>query len=219
MKRLRHPACFRLVAIVAAGFAVGCLGSSPNVNLYTMNPVSDSSVAGSSDGLAIGVGPIRVPRYLDRPEWVTRPGSSTSQLDVDEYRQWAGGFSSNVLQVLGEDLGAKLGTQRVVVYPAQTGFPLDYRIVVDFQAFEGVGGEAVELRASWVIRTGSAGTERGPWIGQSTIRTAIAGGGADALVAAHNEALDRLADTIAARIKSLPVSEAGTGDSGDQSAD
>lgn len=217
MKRLRHPARCRVVVIVAAGLAVSCLGSSPNVSLYTMNPVSESPAAGASDGLAIGVGPIRVPRYLDRPEWVTRPGGSTSRLAVDDYRHWAGGFSSNVLSVLGENLGARLGTQRVVVYPAQAAFPLDYRVAVDFHAFEGVDGEALELRASWVIRAGSAGG--GPWSGQSTMRRSIAGAGSEGLVAAHNEALALLADAIASRIEGLAKIEAHSDASDDQLPD
>jgi uncharacterized lipoprotein YmbA len=208
MKLLRHAAICKVAAIVAAGLAVGCLGSSPNVSFYTMNAVSDSAVTGAADGLAIGVGPIRVPRYLDRPELVMRPGGSTSQLEIDDFRHWAGGFSSNVLSVLGENLGAKLGTQRVVVYPVPAAFSLDYRVAVDFQAFEATGGEALVLRANWVIRSGSG--EGGPWSGQSSIRRPIADGGPDALVAAHNEALALLADEIASRIKSLPVSEAGS---------
>jgi uncharacterized lipoprotein YmbA len=217
MKPLRHSLSCWLVATLVASFALGCLGSSPKVILYTMNAVSDSQTTPVSDGLSIGVGPIRVPRYLDRPEWVTRPGGSTARLEVDDQRRWAGGFSANVLSALGENLGAKLGTQRVVVYPVQSPFPLDYRIAVDFHAFESVDGEALELRANWVIRAGSG--EDGPWSGQSTIRRAIAGGGSDAIVAAHNEALDLLAGTIAARIESLPVSGSGGDGSDGQPSD
>jgi len=205
MRLLGHAAICRATVIVAAAFALNCLGSSPNVSLYTMSAVSSSSKVASADGPAIGVGPIRVPRYLDRPDWVTRPDRSTSRLEIDDARRWAGGFSANVLSVLAEDLGAKLGTQRVLVYPAQAAFPLDYRIAVDFQAFEGIGGEALELRANWVIRRGSG--KGGPWTGQSTMRRPIAGSGPDALVAAHNEALGLLADAIASRIVSLPASE------------
>jgi len=183
MKLLRHAAICKVAAIVAAGLAVGCLGSSPNVSLYTMNAASDSLATGGSDDLAIGVGPIRVPRYLDRPEWVTRAGGSTSKLEIDDFRHWAGGFSSNVLSVLGENLAAKLGTQRVVIYPVPAAFSLDFRVAVDFQAFEAIGGEALVLRANWVIRAGSAGN--GPWSGHFAIRRPIAGGGPDALVTAH----------------------------------
>jgi hypothetical protein len=213
MKPFRHPAIYRVAAIVAAGLAAGCLGSSPKVSLYTMNAVFDTRASGTPDGLAIGVGPIRVPRYLDQPEWVTRPGGSTSRLEVDDIRRWAGGFSSNVLSALGENIGAKLDTQQVVVYPAQSPFALDYRIGVDFHAFEGVGGNAVVLRANWVIRSGSAGG--GPWSGYFATRRDIAGGGSEGFVAAHNEALALLADAIASRIEELAKAKALTDASGD----
>ncbi len=108
MKLLRHPASCKVAAIVAAGLVVGCLGSSPNVRLYTMNVASDSLATSAPDGLAIGVGPIRVPRYLDRPEWVTRPGGSTPRLEVDDSRRWAGGFSSNILSALSGTLNAEM---------------------------------------------------------------------------------------------------------------
>jgi hypothetical protein len=217
MKLLRHAASCRVAAIVAAGLAVGCLGSSPKVSLYTMNAASDSLATSAPDGLAIGVGPIRVPRYLDRPEWVTRPGGSTSRLEVDDIRRWAGGFSSNVLSTLGENLGAKLDTHQVVVYPAQTALALDYRIAVDFHAFEGIGGDEVVLRASWVIRAGSAGG--GPWSGYFATRRDIAGGGPEGLVTAHNEALVLLADAIASRIEDLAKAKASADASDDQPSD
>jgi hypothetical protein len=213
MKPFRHPAIYRVAAIVAAGLAVGCLGSSPKVNFYTMNAVSDTRATGTPDGLAIGVGPIRVPRYLDQPEWVTRPGGSTSRIEVDDVRRWAGGFSSNVLSALGENIGAKLDTQQVVVYPAQTAFALDYRVGVDFHTFEGIGGKAVVLRASWVIRPGGAGG--GPWSGYFATRRDIAGGGPEGLVTAHNEALALLADAITSRIEDLAKAKALTDASGD----
>jgi len=200
MTLLRHPASGTLVAIVAAGLAVGCLGSSPNVSLYTMNAISAAAATGAPDGLAIGVGPIRLPRYLDRPEWVTRSGGSSAQIEVDDYRQWAGGFSSNVLSALGQDLGAKLGTQRVVIYPAPTAFALDYRVAVDFHEFEAIGGDALVLRANWVIRAGSG--DAGPWSGQATIRRNVAGG-SEGFVGANHDALDQLADAIALRIEDL----------------
>jgi uncharacterized lipoprotein YmbA len=121
------------------------------------------------------------------------------------------------LSTLGENLGAKLDTQQVVVYPAQTAFVLDYRIAVDFHAFEGIGGDEVVLRASWVIRAGSAG--RGPWSGYFATRRDIAGGGSEDLVTAHNEVLALLADAIASRIEDLEKAKAHTDATDDQPSD
>ncbi len=198
-----------IAAIVAAGIALGCLGRSPAVSLYTMNSVADRSAAAASDGLAIGLGPVSVPRYLDRPEWVTRSAGSTSRLEVDDYRLWAGGFSSNVLAALAPNLAAALGTQRVVVYPAQAPFPLDFRVSLDFERFEGIGDDELVLSARWIVRAG-AGADS--WSGQSEIRKPLGGGGSDALVAAHDAALGALADAIAAQIAGLAAGASGVGD-------
>ncbi len=216
MKLLRHPASCKLAAIVAAGLVIGCLGSSPTIEFYTMNAASDPVFSAVPDSLAIGVGPIRVPRYLDRPEWVTRPGGSTSRLEINGVRRWAGGFSTNVLSALGENLGIKLNTQQVVVYPSLIAIPLDYRIGVNFQAFEVIDKDALVLRANWVIRAGKAGG--GPWSGHFATRRSIVGGSPDGFVAAHNEALDLLASTIASRIESLAKARASTEGSENQHA-
>ena len=97
MKWFRHPAGYKVVAIVAAGLAVGCLGSSPRVSFFTMNALSDSMSTSAPDGLAIGVGPIRVPRYLDQPEWVMQ----WENIDARGHFQTAGplrdGREENVL--------------------------------------------------------------------------------------------------------------------------
>jgi uncharacterized lipoprotein YmbA len=152
-----------------------------------------------AEDLAIGVGPVQLPGYLDRPELVTR--AEVSQLDVDEYNRWAGGLESNLLRALGDNLGTRLATPRVVVYPTDAPFPLDYRVTLDVQEFEGRPGHELVLRVRWVIRASDPG--RGPWSGQSLIRRPLSGGGVEALVAGHDEAVGELADTIASRIASL----------------
>jgi len=217
MKLLRNRALRAAAAIAAAGCAVSCLGSSPNVTFYTMKGVAGSPVAGAPAGLAVGVGPIRVPRYLDRPELVRRPDESSSRLEVDDFSRWAGGFASNVLSALGENLGVDLDTEKVIVYPTEVPFALAYRVAVDFRAFEGVSGDALVLRANWLIR--AIGSENGPWTGQSTIRRAIAGSGNEALVAAHNEALGLLAEAIAKRIAELEQAGVRRSAAGDPPSD
>jgi uncharacterized lipoprotein YmbA len=89
----------------------------------------------------------------------------------------------------------------VVVYPTDAPFPLDYRVTLDVQEFEGRPGHELVLRVRWVIRASDPG--RGPWSGQSLIRRPLSGGGVEALVAGHDEAVGELADTIASRIASL----------------
>ena len=65
-----------VAAIALVGLVFGCLGRSPQIRFYTMSSVSGTSVAAVADDLSIGVGPARLPRYLDRPQLVTRADCS-----------------------------------------------------------------------------------------------------------------------------------------------
>jgi len=208
MSALRRLMTRGVAAIALTGLALGCLGRSPQIRLYTMSAVPGSPIAEVADDLAIGVGPVRLPRYLDRPQLVTR--AEASQLDVDDFNRWAGGFGSNLLRALGDDLGTRLGTQRVVVYPADAPFPLDYRVALDVQEFEGRPGHELVLRARWVIRESVEG--RGPWSGQSLIRQPLSSGAVETLVATHDQAVGLLADAIASRIASLASESRDTGE-------
>jgi uncharacterized lipoprotein YmbA len=214
MSALRRVTTRGIAAIALAGLALGCLGRSPQVRFYTMSGMPGPSTAEVAEDLAIGVGPVQLPGYLDRPELVTR--AEGSQLEVDEYNRWAGGLESNLLRALGDDLGTRLATQRVVVYPTDAPFPLDYRVTLDVQEFEGRPGHELVLRVRWVIRAPDAG--RGPWSGQSLIRRSLSGGGVEDLVAGHDEAVGLLADAIASRIAELAAERRDAGESSPDAA-
>ena len=92
----------------------------------------------SRPDLGLVVGPIELPRYLDRDEIVTRDAAHAI-VPWDEHR-WGGSLRSDVLRVLGDDLGTLLGTTRVAVYPVEAHFPVSYRVLLDVLEFEGVAG-------------------------------------------------------------------------------
>jgi uncharacterized lipoprotein YmbA len=142
---------------------------------------------------------VSLPRYLDQPQLVTRVGGS--QLAYDELHRWAGGFEPNVLRALGDDLSARLGTKRVVAYPAEAPFPLAYRVTLDIFRFDGRPGGEMVLRARWILHDGSG--EEGPWSEEAEIRHPLPDADVQSLVAAHDAALGVLAGEIAARIEDL----------------
>jgi hypothetical protein len=189
-----------LAAIAAA--ALGCLGQSPPVHQYALPPVAGRTGAGSPGELAIALGPVSLPRYLDVPQIATRIGSS--ELAFDEYHRWAGSFEANVVSALSENLRSRLGTERVFTDRAASPFPIAFQVAVDFQQFEGRPGEELILRALWFVREEVAGgaADARLWSGQTTIRQPVAGRDVESLVAAHAAALGGLAEALAARIAS-----------------
>jgi uncharacterized lipoprotein YmbA len=99
--------------------------------------------------LTIGVGPVTLPPYLDRPQIVTR--ASRTKLELGEFDQWAAPLQDTFARVLAEDLSLLLGTDRVLLHPWPRTTDVDYQVTVDVIRFDGgVGGEVV-LAVRWSL--------------------------------------------------------------------
>jgi uncharacterized lipoprotein YmbA len=150
----------RLFSRIATGLAVlllvnGC-ASSPPSSFYTLTPmVEDGGDAGRRDTrlalsqLALGVGPVSFPRFLDRPQVVRRQGSN--ELLLDEFHRWGGSLEDDFARVFAENLGRLLGTSRVLVFPSELRMELDFRVLAEVIAYEAGPGDQAELRVRWAV--------------------------------------------------------------------
>ncbi len=189
------------VALVAAG-VTGCLGGSPRLEYFTLR-----SAAGAAAGpalaalpeLGIAVGPLEIPRYLDRPEIVTQDGSN--RLVVADAHRWGGSLRSDILRVVADDLGRLLGTPRVAVYPVEARFPARYRILLDVREIESVQGVSVTLLARWTVASMADGSALA--IEEARIEQPVASASFDDLVAAQSAAFGTLSRRIAERVTAL----------------
>ena len=145
---LPTPGTVAASVIIAVALLTGCLGRSPSTQHYSLQPVQGHTVEGTSH-LALSVGPARLPRYLDRPQMVTREGN---EVGIDEFNRWAGGLEANVLRALSANLAARLQTERVVTAPMEAPFPIDYQVLVDVDELVAVDGAELMLRARWVVK-------------------------------------------------------------------
>ena len=196
-----------LLLVLPALVAGGCLGRSPTTQFFTLGSIDAAgtpSVATRPE-LGLAVGPIEFPRYLDRPEIVTRDGAHG--LALSNANRWAGSLRTDVLRVVADDLGQLLTTPRVVVFPNEPTFRLDYRVLLDFREFEGVPGDSVVLRARWTVVSASDGKALAVEEAHVVEPTLSASFGD--LVAAQRAALGTMSRAIAARLATLPVPAGG----------
>ena len=190
-----------LVMLILAG----CAGS-PSARFYQLNPLpsatSDTGGASTQRRLAIAIGPVRIPDYLDRPQIVTRAGGN--ELNFSEFNRWAGSLESDVARVLTENVSILLPPDRfsVVLWTPylESRLPASYRVEVLVERFEGTPGESLMLKAQWEVfaHDRSSLLKRESLIGER-----INGGGYDALVAAMSSALERLSRDISGGIGSI----------------
>ncbi|HEU5194058.1 MAG TPA: PqiC family protein [Methylomirabilota bacterium] len=164
--------------------------------------------AAADTGPTVGVGPVLIAGYLDRTAIVTR--NADGQLDVSMYQRWAEPLELGVAQTLVSELAARLGTERVIVYPWRGRFErvIDYQVGVVVIRFDGTLGRDVTLDARWRIVDREL---REIGLKRSTITQPVNGDGYPALVTAMNQAVAGLGGEIAAEIRALPGKRAAGG--------
>ena len=135
--------CAWLVLLGLAGCA-----ATPTSNFFVLTAAETLTPAKAS-ALALSIGPVDLPRYLDRPQIVSREGDN--RLDVDEFNRWGGALDEEISRALAKQLGASLGTDRVFSYPSRLATDSDYRIALDIQAFDGRRGDDVTMALVWSL--------------------------------------------------------------------
>ena len=184
-------------------FFVAACSSTPPVAYYTLNTLPEMQqeipAAVMDDTLAIGVGPVEFPKFLDRPQIVTR--KSQNQIEVSEFHRWAGSFPGDFSRVLAKNISILLPSDRVAVYPWGEQFSPTYRVKLDVEQFDGQLGERVVLDVTWMV-TDQEGTNK-LVVRKSLIEEPVSDKTYEALVVAESNALVTLSRTIVEEIRNL----------------
>ncbi|MDX8412898.1 MAG: PqiC family protein [Mariprofundales bacterium] len=127
----------------------GC-GSTPThyFVLTATTPVVDAA----HPDLSVEINELRLPKYLDRPQIVSR--SSANQLNLEEHEQWAGKLRDNMIRMLAKNLGKALGTSQIVIAPYRPSEPSAVRVMVEILRFERMGDGHIQLDAQWRLTNG-----------------------------------------------------------------
>ncbi len=130
-----------------------CVGKSDPSNFYMLQPIEASIVPSKSvlenNHIAVQVGPIIMPAYLDRSQIVMT--TKTNQLIIDEFSRWAEPLTNNFSRVLVENLSQLLKTPNI--YPYNSGNSQDARIQVSVfvTRFDVTKDGDAYLNAFWMI--------------------------------------------------------------------
>ncbi len=201
---------FRILILLTL-FLAAC-GAKTSYRYYTLAPVPSGtdgrSVGPGAPQVVLGIGPVTIPDYLDRPQIVTR--TSRNELTLSEYRRWAGSFGSDASRVLEENLDTMLSADGVAVVSWRRGVPNDYRVAVQITRFDVTEGADVELKAQWVIYAKDG--KQVLLLRESDIRKPVTGSGYDPAVEGMGQALADLSRDILQGVRL--VRESGVGAQG-----
>ncbi|PLC48444.1 hypothetical protein CR159_18085 [Pollutimonas subterranea] len=193
-----NPGRIFYAVLLIAGLAA-C--ASPTRQYYTLLPastVADSSAVETkaSPKFAISVQPVELPEQVDRPQIVINDANAAQVTPLNS-ALWASPLSDEIRNALSNALSRQLGVLDIASGGTPESLPI-WRINVRVQRFDSVYNERAVLDATWRL---TPVHQRGKKtiICRAEVQVPVETG-MSALIAGHQEALQKLAALIAAQL-------------------
>jgi uncharacterized lipoprotein YmbA len=189
-----------LTVWTAALFAISGCGTSPPTHFFTLTPMAPATRSSSSPYTPVQVDAFRIPSVLDRKEIVRSVDGD--MLELDEQDNWGAPLDEMALDVLAQDLMARMPKGSVIL-PDAPAPPGASHLEVDVATFREGPDRKVRLEGSWTLLKGNPAI---PAIHRDVNLSTIASSGDTAAqVTAMSQLLGRLADEIALELQNHPT--------------
>ncbi len=143
---------------------------------YLFTPTADTAAPAtgtsqSTNGnFVLGLGPIKLPPYLDRPEVVTR--AAPNRLELSKEDRWGESIQNGFTSAMQRNLAAQTGAV-VIVFPWYSTVHIDMQVQIDIYRFETDSQGTATLSAKWTIldTTGKEHSVHGRGPSHATLET------------------------------------------------
>jgi len=156
---------------------------------YLLMPKAPAADVGAQD-FSIGVGPVHVAQFLQRPQIVTHDGSGN--LNIDSNERWGEPLEPSIQRVLVQNLSVLTGAQ-TRNFPWRQNLTPDYAVRIDVIDLDKVGGNAI-LEVAWSLE--DLKNARVLKTQQQRFSTNIVGIGNGSLATAYSELFTQLAQQV-----------------------
>ncbi len=191
---MNNPTTRRAVlAMLLLGLLASC-ASTPPSNHYILRAVATPPDADS--GLALGVGPISIPDYLQRDNFVF--SSETNRLEINSRERWAEPLEEGIARVVSLNLAGLLQTQDVRAYPWHPRRQPEYAVKVRVLELDASDTQA-RLVAEWLLIDSHSDAPLERRITQ--LEKGLAPADAGSVAAAYSELFYQLSEQVAEAIR------------------
>jgi len=114
--------CLQRILFIFFSLLVAGCGTSPTAHFFHLQNNADVTLTGIERGTAVGVGPVNIAPYLDRPQIVTRAGSH--RVLMSEFNRWSEPLKNSISRVISVSLSNQLQTTRVYLIPRRNNLSL-----------------------------------------------------------------------------------------------
>lgn len=193
------------VSIILVGVVGGCGFLGPQADpshFFLLAPQAASlNPTGAAKDVAVGLGPVNFPDYLERNEIATRV--TDTRLDYSNRDLWAEPLERNFARVLSQNVAARLGNNSVVTYPWYLGIALPYTVPIEVLRFESDRDHTARLDVRWGVKDSHGQVLS---VTESHFSEAATDNKREAAVAAQSRTLGQFGAAIAAEIERLHAS-------------
>ena len=195
MTQTTRPRHVGLLALLALSCILAACAESQPSRFYMLSSLPPAEATGSGKPLSVGVGPISMPEYLNRPQIVTREGET--KLALAEFDRWGEPLGDLFSKVVAANLSSLLQTERVYSLPRRRTASLDYQVEIDIYRFDADQLGLIYLTARWSLygKGGKKLLKTG-----TTSLTEQAGRSPDALADGMSRVVERFSRGIASEI-------------------
>ncbi|MBU1044606.1 MAG: PqiC family protein [Candidatus Omnitrophica bacterium] len=142
--------CIACFCLVLNGCAL--VPTTPSPRFYVLGAVSENLVSKkiniSSDAL-IGVGPIKIPGYQNRPQIVTQ--DKEKMIKFAQFDRWGESLEIGLQRIIGEDLLVMIPGVKFVLYPWNQSIEVKYQVVLEIIQLDSELDKDMFLVAQWMV--------------------------------------------------------------------
>ncbi len=196
-----NHAKLKLGWLTAVMLLLTACGSTPANHYYLLTAREGPGPGGQSP--SVGIGPVKVPEYLNRSNLVYQRDGN--QLQIAQFERWAEPLEEGIVRVLGLNLAALLDTQDIRQFPWHPDRAPQFAVSVRLLGLD-AGRDGTRLEAEWLLHRPATGET----VQRGLSRFTHPGAGEPVpgeLPAAYSELLYRLSEEIAGAIRRAMAEE------------
>jgi uncharacterized lipoprotein YmbA len=180
------------VSAVALSILAACSSPQEQVRYYMLSATAHQAQAQLGSAVVLGVGPVSVPRHLDRPEITQR--TSAHRLSLRPLDHWAEPLSDTIPRVMSQNLEIALGLTRVESFPYTRSAGVTHQLTMELLAFDQAADGEVHMDVRWRLLNAEDDTLLA---GRTTrLRVTPTNNSVDAIVEALSASLTALSDEV-----------------------
>lgn len=196
--------CRIMVCVIFVTVLGGCLSvsNSPAPRFYMLHAVAEKQASRKfniASGIIIGVNPVKIPEYQNRPQIVTQ--DKNRMLTFAQFDRWGESLDFALTSLMMENLSIRLPQATIEMFPGNLAVPAKYQVIIDVVRLESRLDNDLSFTAQWSII--DAQKKKMMLIKRSEFRQPINPHDYSGLVEALSAACASLSDEIAESLSSL----------------